>query len=179
MKLNVSLLVPLLALAGCAEPCPHYNRLQVASYYPVTVKKPYGTVKPFHAAQDVGQPYEEIGFMSCEGSADEEAAILNAMLYRAADMGADGILLDTKGMTKEQVAPETQNGNNVDVNVDVRQTMAVNISNPNSQVPDYSIPDWQLHPGQQLGESIARMRERQDRKQAGKYVFRAEAIKFK
>jgi hypothetical protein len=110
MKINLLLLASLLAFVGCAEPCPHYNRLEVASYYPVTSKKPYGTVKPFHTAQDVGRPYEEIGLMSCEGSASEEAAILNAMLYRAADMGADGILLDTKGMTKEQVSPQAGSG---------------------------------------------------------------------
>ena len=42
--------------------------------------------------------------MSCEGSAGDEAGILNAMLYRAADMGADGVLLnDVPRVPGEQV----------------------------------------------------------------------------
>ena len=32
--------------------------------------------------------------MTCEGSAGEEAGILNAMLHRAGDLGADGIILN-------------------------------------------------------------------------------------
>lgn len=93
----------LLALACClsfcgCEPCPHYNRLQVASYCgpvkaPEALRKPYGTIRPYRSEQEIGRPFEVIGFMSCQGSSAEEGGILQAMLYRAADMGADGLLL--------------------------------------------------------------------------------------
>ena len=104
MKINFwfPLLLVILTVAGC-EPCPHYNRLQVAAFYGDTppVKKTYGTVTPFQHPADVGRPYTAIGFMSCEGSAGEEAGILKAMLYRAADMGADGIILNPPSIGQE------------------------------------------------------------------------------
>ena len=48
--------------------------------------------------------------MSCEGSAAEEAAIVKAMLYRAADMGADGVILNPPKVGAEDVT-----GGKVDV----------------------------------------------------------------
>jgi hypothetical protein len=92
-----SLLVCL--LFGC-EPVRHYNRLEVAPFagpakVPKEQRRPYGTVKVFQTVADIKRPYEVIGMMSCEGSAGEEAAIVRAMLYRAADMGADGLLLNS------------------------------------------------------------------------------------
>jgi len=42
--------------------------------------------------------------MSCEGSAGEEAGILNAMLYRAADMGGDAIVLNVPQVSAESVS---------------------------------------------------------------------------
>lgn len=100
-------------LVGCMEPCPHYNRLQVATFYGSAqpVKKPYGTVVPFYTADDIKRPYEAIGFMSCEGSVAEEAGILKAMLYRAADMGADGILLNPGKVSGESVEKPSENIN--------------------------------------------------------------------
>lgn len=99
-------------LAGCAgEPCPHYNRLQVASFYgsgPPPTKKPYGTVIPFDTPSDVKRPYRAIGFMSCEGNVGDEGSILKAMLYRAADMGADGIILNASKISQENIAPNNQ-----------------------------------------------------------------------
>src|SRR5215472_18470595 len=87
-----------LVLSGCAnEPCPDYNHLQVATFYGPhfqPVKKPYGTVTPFDSAKDVNRPYQVIAFMSCEANAGDEAKILTAMLYHAADIGADGIILN-------------------------------------------------------------------------------------
>jgi hypothetical protein len=92
----VSLLLTAL-VAGC-EPCPHYNRVRLAAFTgPEKVKaaqrKPYGSVRPFPTVEEIQKPFEIIGFMSCEASSAEEGAILKAMLYRAADMGADGLLL--------------------------------------------------------------------------------------
>jgi hypothetical protein len=107
----VSILIALV-LSGCAgEPCRDYNRLQVATFYGPNVhaaKKQYGTVVPFETPQDVKRPYQVIGFMSCEGNVGEEGGILNAMLYRAADMGADGILLNASSVSQEEVQANKQ-----------------------------------------------------------------------
>lgn len=109
MSLLLGLLI-VLSGVGC-EPCRHYNRLQVAAFTGGAVtKKPYGTVKPFSTAADVKRPYEVIGLMSCEASAGDEAAVLNAMLYRAADLGADGIILNPPKIGAEDVT-----GSRVDV----------------------------------------------------------------
>jgi hypothetical protein len=60
--------------------------------------------------------------MSCEGNVNEEAAIMKAMLYRAADMGADGILLSAKGFGQDEgtdhtaSAPYTQSTQNLNIN---------------------------------------------------------------
>jgi hypothetical protein len=111
-KILLPLLTAILLATGC-EPCPHYNRLQIAAFYGATpqTKKSYGTVTPFQTPADVGRPYEAIGFMSCEGSAGEEGAILKAMLYRAADMGADGIILNPPSIGQETVSGGNQNIN--------------------------------------------------------------------
>ncbi len=92
-------------LAGC-EPCRHYDRVQVAAYTGFGKKKPYGTIKPYQTPEDIGRPYEVIGFMGCEANAGDEAAVLRAMLYHAADMGADGLLLSAPGVAAESVHPE-------------------------------------------------------------------------
>lgn len=107
--MRYSLLFALALLAGC-EPCPHYNRLQVVSYSGQESPKPYGTVTPYTAPEDVKRPYTVIGLMSCEGSAGDEAAILKAMLYRASDMGADAIILNPKTIGSESIS-----GNKLDV----------------------------------------------------------------
>ena len=115
-------------LCGCAEgnkliePCPHYNRLQIATFYGTNqpIKKPYGTAVPFYNPSEVGHPYQAIAFMSCEGKMSEEAGILKAMLYRAADLGADGILLNARGVGQQETMPNAEgprSGENINVNI--------------------------------------------------------------
>jgi hypothetical protein len=94
MGIRVLVAALLLVLVVGCEPCKHYNRLQVVRYMGALPAKPYGTVRPYQTAQEVGRPFETMGFMSCEAPASDEAAVLKAMLYRAADMGADGVLLN-------------------------------------------------------------------------------------
>jgi hypothetical protein len=84
------LLLPL--LAGC-ESTPHYNRTKVVTTGQTFSKKPYGTVKLYQNKEDVTDPYDVIALMSVEGKAGEEAAFVKAFLYRAADLGADGLIL--------------------------------------------------------------------------------------
>jgi len=119
MKIELLPIFCAVILCGCAngdkfiEPCPHYNRLQVATFYGQDKpdKKPYGTIRPFYTAEEIKQPYEAIGFMSCEGSVAEEGAILKAMLYRAADMGADAILLNPGKISQNDPNATSQNIN--------------------------------------------------------------------
>lgn len=104
----------LLLLVAC-EPCKHYNRLQVVAYTgPVKAakaeRKPYGSIRPYNNAKEIGRNFEVIGFMSCEASAADEAAVLKAMLYRAADMGADGVLLNPA-----PISAESTSANRIDV----------------------------------------------------------------
>jgi hypothetical protein len=111
-------------ITGC-EPCHHYNRLQVVAYSgpvkaPAPERKPYGAIKPYDTAQDVGRPFEVIGFMSMEGPAADEATVLKAMLYRACDMGADGIILNPATMGNQ---PQ------LETKVDVRVGWAAIIGN--------------------------------------------------
>ena len=124
----ISMLVLLaLVVSGCA-PCRHYNRLEVATFYgqsPHPKKKRYGTVLPFQAPEDVKRPYEAIGWMSCEGKMSEEGGILNAMLYRAADMGADGIILNPE---IRKISQEPIGSQNIQtINVGVRQGWVTSI----------------------------------------------------
>jgi len=114
IKTVVLILASISLLSGCGEPCPHYNRLQVAAFYgsgtPPT-PKPRTAVIPFDTPADVGRPYRPIGFMSCEGSVGEEGGILKAMLYRAADMGADAIILNPPQISQETVELNSQKMN--------------------------------------------------------------------
>lgn len=98
-------------MCGC-EPVPHYNRLQVAAYGGRVPRHAYGTVQVFQTPADIKRPFDIVGLMSCEGSAADEAGIVNAMLYRAADLGADGILLNPASNASEEVA-----GNRIEVRI--------------------------------------------------------------
>lgn len=98
--------LPFIAIAfllTACEPCKHYNRLSVVSYVGKSERKPYGTIRPYHSESEIGRPYEAAGFMGCEATAGDEAAVLKAMLYRAADMGADGLLLNAPGVASEKL----------------------------------------------------------------------------
>jgi hypothetical protein len=97
-------IIPLLAILsfflGCAEPTAHYNRTKVLAFEKPLTKKPYGTVKliqsqtPYGAVQsEVTGKYEVLALMTVEGNAGEEAAFIKAFLYRAADLGADALIL--------------------------------------------------------------------------------------
>lgn len=103
MKTTAILLAAACVILSACEPCPHYNRLQMAPLAGAGPKKPYGTIKYFRTADEVKRPYDVVGVMSCEGSGAEEAAILKAMLYRAADIGADAVITNTGKIGSEDV----------------------------------------------------------------------------
>jgi len=128
MKTIPFVLSVLLVLSFGCEPVRHYNRLQAAAYAGHYPRKPYGTPQVFRAPEEIPHPYQLIGMLSCEGSSGEEAGILNAMLYRAADMGGDGILLGGPSVAAETVVQDTKT-----VNMNLRQDAWAGIlGNPNS-----------------------------------------------
>jgi hypothetical protein len=112
MKIKFLILISVVTLCGC-EACPHYNRLQVANFNGAgaVLKKPYGTVTPFQTADEVKRPYKVIAFMSCEASVGDEGAILKAMLYRSADLGADAIILNPNKISGETLSNGANNIN--------------------------------------------------------------------
>ena len=89
-------LIPLLVIAsfllGC-ESTPHYNRTKVVTFSQPLPKKPYGSVKLYQSKEEVQGSYDVIAMMSVEGKAGEEAQFIKAFLYRAADLGADAVIL--------------------------------------------------------------------------------------
>jgi len=100
------MILPILAtiwlFVGCSEPVPHYYRVAVAGLNgtPSEVPsskygkvKPYGSVKLFESKDAVTNQYDVIALMSVEGHAGDEAKFVTAFLYRAADLGADAIIL--------------------------------------------------------------------------------------
>lgn len=95
-------------LVLACEPVRYYNHIEVAAFGGNFHRKPHGTVNVFQTVDDIKRPYEVIGRMSCEGPAKQEAGILNAMLYHAANIGADGLLLGGLDMAEEQLG----NGSN-------------------------------------------------------------------
>jgi hypothetical protein len=86
-------------LLGC-EPCPHYNRIQSISPNGAPLagvnkqeKKPYGSVKLFENKEQVPGKYDVLALMTLEGSAGDDARFMTAFLYRAADLGANGVII--------------------------------------------------------------------------------------
>lgn len=123
----IAVLVAGLMLTGC-EPCRHYNRLQVAAFTGGHVtRKPYGTVTAvFQRPEDVKRPYKIIAMLSCEGSIGEEAGILNAMLFHAADLGGDGVLLGVPRVAAEKTAAPDANDATTSVNVNAGWGVLIN-----------------------------------------------------
>ena len=58
-------------------------------------------VKLFQSKDEVPGKYEVIGIMTVAGKPGEEAAFIRAFLYRAADLGADGVILYRTGVTTD------------------------------------------------------------------------------
>ena len=87
-----ALLITACLLAGC-ESTPHYNRTKVVTLIPGLPKKPVGAIRLYQDKSEVSGSYEIVSILTVEGSAGEEAAFIKAFLYRAADEGADALIL--------------------------------------------------------------------------------------
>ncbi|MGA2867396.1 MAG: hypothetical protein ABSF95_23215 [Verrucomicrobiota bacterium] len=103
MKKNLIVIAALACLLLGCEVCPHYNRIRVGTLTggPVVAlpKKEYGTVKLYQDKSEVTEKYEVIALMSLQGDPGDEPRFIKAFLYRAADLGADGVIL-YRGQTR-------------------------------------------------------------------------------
>lgn len=100
-KALIPLLMAMVVLAGC-ESTPHYNRTTMVTVAEPLPKKPYGSVKLYHAKEEVPGSYEVMAILSVEGNAGEEALFIKAFLYRAADLGADAVLFQRLSLDAEK-----------------------------------------------------------------------------
>ena len=91
-KVCIFLITVALTLVGCQEPTRHYDRTEVVALESPRPKKRYGSVKFYQSKADVPGHYDIIAILSVEGKAGEEAAFIKAFLYRAADLGGDGVI---------------------------------------------------------------------------------------
>lgn len=114
-KIIAPILVVACLFLGCTEPVPHYNRVSVASlvgaptHVPHNLQgkiKPYGSVQYFQSADEVTNKYDIIAILTLSGDPGDEARFITACQYRAADLGADGIIFHRENVT----GGETFNG---------------------------------------------------------------------
>jgi hypothetical protein len=94
-KMLAPLFAVVLCLFGCVntEPTQYYNRTKVVNLAPLWPRKQFGNVKLYQSKDEVQGAYYVAAIMSVEGRAGDEAAFIKAFLYRAADLGADGLIL--------------------------------------------------------------------------------------
>jgi len=102
MKLFVPLVVLVLSLCpGCsttpsgnpADPAPKYaGRINVARY-DVTPRVPSTAFEVFTRADEVQQPYKIIALLSHESKPKDSGLMINAIAWRARQLGADAMIL--------------------------------------------------------------------------------------
>lgn len=103
----------LLLAAGC-EPVQHYNRVRSAPFMAAQPKIPVSSVHVYQTAEEIKAKYEVVALFTVDGDAADEAAMLNAMLYRAAAIGANGLLLNPPRATAGE-DPGTSNNQNMNI----------------------------------------------------------------
>jgi hypothetical protein len=102
IKIILSLCVLLSLVVGC-EPVPHYNDMRTAALAGPFPKRPYGSVQLYQSFADVTRPYQIIGLLSEEGSPGDEALMIQAMLYKAADLGGDAVVLGGPNFDEKEI----------------------------------------------------------------------------
>ena len=91
-KMIFSGLAVLSLFLGCAS-ATYYSRVKVEVIGATAAKKPYGTVEFFQSKEKVTASYDVIANMTVEGEAGDETALIKAFQDRAADIGADAVIL--------------------------------------------------------------------------------------
>ncbi|MGC9944468.1 MAG: hypothetical protein ABSE48_21800 [Verrucomicrobiota bacterium] len=88
-----------LLLTGCysydvngSRPVRYASGVQVATY-DSTPRQPSASVRAFQSPAEVQRPYHVIALLSREGYLRDEGLIVNALVWRAKQMGANGIIL--------------------------------------------------------------------------------------
>jgi len=122
-------------ITGCAEPCPHYYRTNVVSLngQPTEIPssqygkvRPYGSVKFFQSKEEVTNPYDVVAIMTVSGKPEEEEKFIKAFLYRAADLGADGVIFYRVNLATKIEGGGWVMGQNVGVGLPVQSSQEAN-----------------------------------------------------
>ena len=99
MKLLLSSLSTVLMLTGCTstapngEQVPRYaGRIEVA-IYDTTVRPPVKSLDVFDDAASVKRPYKIIALLSHESKPSDSGRMMNAIAFRARQLGADGMIV--------------------------------------------------------------------------------------
>ena len=92
-KMIFSGLAVLSLFLGCAS-ATYYGRVKVEVIGATAAKKPYGTVECFQSKEKVTASYDVIANMSIEGETGDETGVIKAFQDRAAEIGADAVILD-------------------------------------------------------------------------------------
>ena len=79
--------------AGTHEKAPpRAGRVDIATY-DITERAPVKRLDVYESPEKVTQPYSVIALLTCEGAAAEEGMMMNAILYRARQIGAQGVIV--------------------------------------------------------------------------------------
>ena len=88
-----------LLLTGCHTydmngdvPMRYAANVQVVNYESI-VRPPAKTIQIFDSPSQIKQPYHVIGLLLRPGKSNDEALILKALIWRARQLGADGVIL--------------------------------------------------------------------------------------
>jgi len=89
------------ALAGCStpvsenstDPAPRYaSRINVAQY-DLTPRSPSLSLEVFDSAEAVKRPYKVIALLSHKAEPNDSAKMMNAIAWRARQLGAQGMIV--------------------------------------------------------------------------------------
>ena len=87
MKRSAILVASLLAMVGCIS--TNAVKLTDSSYTPVNPEQ----VRVFTTEDDVLVPFEKIAIITAEGDSSEKTALIGKMKKKAAELGANGLIL--------------------------------------------------------------------------------------
>ena len=105
MKPRLQLLVIALILSACStapkqaadQPIKHADRVKVATYdsspRPASARLDVYDLSRDAQANPAPKAHKVIALLTCEGGAQEEAEMMNAIMYRARQLGADGVVI--------------------------------------------------------------------------------------
>ena len=80
------------AQGGGEKPPTRAGRVKIASYDSVS-RQPTHSLEVYDTPQQIPRLYKVIALLACEGAAHEEGMMVNAINYRARQLGANGVIV--------------------------------------------------------------------------------------